>query len=254
MSQQTATAAVVDNKLVPITGASDSQTVVITAQGMTHRFQEYQGAGLSRVAVLVNAVFDGRHADPKAFALATGGMVEGTRSTIEGKRTDGPNTADARKFQAYVRQIWGAVRLGRLEMEGFSSNEVLVSAARMALAGKSSDGSLVPEWAPCDWQGTTDADKALDSVKKATSKAVKAAAEDEGIDDIMSISADQFAALKGKASKKLQEAAAVAKLASMEKRAAKIVDDLIASYGFDDAEAVLKSALELLPARMMQVA
>lgn len=239
----TATASVVENKLTPIAAAAEVVPAQFTAQAAINLFGDFTTA-VNSEAGRVCAVFQAfaiqaRNATAEEIKAATSGVVESTRITVDNKRTDTERTALARKFQSMARAIWGAFRFAGVsldEIRAYTNSQALYDAARKAL----SDAGI-------DWRGMLEADKAADKAKAELRKAAVEVAEETG-DDVLTLSPEQFAELRTKAQKKLAEKKAKAKLESMEKRAEKLAKDLIESYGIDDAETVLKMALEkLLP-------
>lgn len=241
---QTATATVVENKLEPISGAVDAVRLDFTPQAAINQFREFTIAvnegGNAVCRAIVNTVIQARNVTAKDFANATSAVVESTRFTVDNKRVDGDETALARKFQSMTRATFGAVVNGLLALEDIQSyrnSQQLYDDARKLLAE-----------CEIDWTGRTDAEKAKDKAHKANKKAVNEAAEEMGIDSgsILEMSADDIKALRDKAAVKLAEKEAKAKLESMEKRSKKLAKDLAESFGMDDAEHVLKRALEML--------
>ena len=222
-----------------------------------HRFDQYQHAGTGRAAALIAAVHDFDGETPEQVEIATKGVIEASRfKDSDGKWQDGNSTLDARKFVSYARAIWGAVRLGRLPgFESFSNNETLVKAARAALSGKDDDGKDTGE-TPCDWRGTSDAERQAKAERGKIAKAFKEVASEQFDDDgeLLTISPQQFAALQQEAKAKLSEKAAQKRLEKMEASAANIADRLLKDYGPDDAETVLKRAIEVLTARLCGIA
>lgn len=241
-----ATATIVEMKLSPIVAAIDSPTVQVTAQYLAGQFEEFDlsnsVAGQSARDILIATVRGSLPAEVKALALAITGMIEGTRSKDSaGKLTDGPNTAKARKFASMLQSVYGAIRFAGmpiLELEAHPSAQALYDASRDY---RKAAGNV-------DWKGTDEATKEATKAKLATKAAVQEAAEEGGIDtaDILTMDPEALKALQEAAKAKLATKAAADKLASMEKRAAKMAKDLIQSYGIDDAETVLKRALEMI--------
>jgi hypothetical protein len=246
----TATASVVENKLTPITAAAEVVPANFTAQAAVNLFGDFTNAVNSesgRVCAVFQAfVTQARNATAEELKAATAGVVESTRITVDNKRTDTERTALARKFQSMARAIWGAFRFAGVsldEIRAYTNSQALYDAARKAL----NDAGI-------DWRGMLEADKAADKAKAELRKAAAEVVEETG-DDVMTLTPEQFGELRTKAQKKLAEKKAKAKLESMGKRAEKLAKDLIDSYGIDDAEAVLKMALEkLLPVMVGQAA
>lgn len=239
---QVATLAVVEGKLAPITAAQDVVPSQFTAQAAINLFGEFttavNSAGGSQCRILQAFAYQSRNASQEEVRLALSGVVESTRISEENKRIDTAETPMARKFQSMARAIWGAIRFagfGLDEAGAYVNSQSLYDDCRKALAEHG-----------IDWKGLTDAEKAQSTAKKATVKAMKEVAEEEGADDVLALTPEQFSTLKAKAAAKLADKAAKAKLESMEKRAEKLAKDLVASYGLDDAESVLKAALENL--------
>jgi hypothetical protein len=239
---QVATAAVVANKLEPIGQAPELIGQVLTGQAGVNAWEAFEDAtnfsSKHVCSALVSFIVQGRNATPEDFANATSAAVESTRVANGEKREDTPRTPLARKFQSMARTIFGAVRTGTMaleEVQGFTNSQSLYDTARKVLAERQ-----------IDWKGISEAAKAADKAKREQRKAIVEAAEEDDIEDVLTLTPDQFKALKGKAAEKLKEKQARAKLESMEKRAAKMAKDLLASYGPDDAETVLKMALEQL--------
>lgn len=237
----TATASVVEGKLLPIAAAADAIPSQFTAQAAINLFSDFTTLVNSEAGavcqVFQSFVVQARNATAEEIKAATSGVVESTRITVDNKRTDTPTTALARKFQSMARAIWGAFRFGGLsldEIQAFRNSQALYDVSRKCLA----DAQL-------DWRGITEADKAANKAKAEMRKAAEEVAEESG-DDVLSLTPEQFTELRSKAAKKLAEKKAQAKLESMDKRASKLAKDLIDSYGIDDAEAVLKMALERL--------
>lgn len=236
-----ATAAVFDGKLEPIAKSEPLVGQQFTPQAALNLFAEFTTAVNSEAGavcrVIVNAMVQSRNASVEEFGNATKAIVESTRITIDNKREDTDTTALARKFQSMTRAIWGAIRGGFLSLDeasSFTNSQALYDTARKCLKD-----------AQIDWKGLADAEKEANAAKNAMRKAMTEAADEEG-DDVLTLTPEQFTALKSKAAKKLQEKQAQAKLESMEKRAEKIAADLVKSYGLDDAEHVLKLAMEKL--------
>lgn len=239
---QVATAAVIDGKLEPIQAAPEVIAKQFTAQAAINLFTEFtaavNNAGGTQCRILQSFAVQSRNASQDEIRLALQGLVESTRVKEGEKTVDTPATAMARKFQSMARAIWGAIRYASVSLDSFAgyvNSQVMYDDARKALT----DHGI-------DWKGLTDAEKAATTAKRATKAATKEAAEEEGIDDVLTLTPEQFTALKSKAAAKLAEKAAQDKLASMEKRAKKMAEDLAKSYGLDDAEYVLKLALENL--------
>lgn len=241
---QTATATVVENKLEPITGAVDVARVDFTPQAAINQFREFtiavNNGGAAVCAAIVNTVIQARNITAKDFANATSAVVESTRFTVDNKRVDGEDTALARKFQSMTRATFGALVNGLLALEDIQSyrnSQQLYDDARKLLAE-----------CEIDWTGRTDAEKAKDKAHKANKKAVNEAAEELGIDSgsILEMSAEDIKGLREVAARKLAEKEAKAKLEAMEKRSKKLAKDLAESFGLDDAEQVLKRALEMI--------
>lgn len=241
---QTATAAVVENKLTPISGAVDVAHVDFTPQAAINQFREFTNAvnngGTAVCAAIVNTVIQARNATAKEFANATSAVVESTRFTVENKRVDGEETALARKFQSMTRATFGAVVNGLLaleEVQAYRNSQQLYDDARRLLAE-----------CEIDWTGRTDAEKAKDKAHKANKKAVNEAAEELGIDSgsILEMKPEELTVLRETAKRKLAEKEAKAKLEAMERRSKKLAKDLAESFGLDDAETVLKRALEMI--------
>lgn len=237
-----ATAAVFDGKLEPIAKSEPLVGQQFTPQAALNLFSDFTTAVNSEAGavckVIVNAMIQSRNASVEEFGNATKAIVESTRITVDNKREDTDTTALARKFQSMTRAIWGAIRGGFLSLDEvmlFVNSQELYDTARKCLA----DAKL-------DWKGLSDAEKEQNAAKRTMRKAMAEAAEEETDGDILTLTPEQFTALKGKAAKKLAEKQAQAKLESMEKRAEKIAADLVKSYGLDDAEHVLKLAMEKL--------
>lgn len=239
-----ATATVVEHKLEPIAAAIDVRHVDFTPQAAINQFREFtiavNNGGAAVCSAIVNTVLQARNATAKDFANATSAVVESTRFTVDNKRVDGDETALARKFQSMTRATFGAVLNGLLALEdvqSYRNSQQLYDDARKLLAE-----------CEIDWTGRTDAEKAKDKAHKANKKAVNEAAEEMGIDSgsILEMSVDDIKALRSKAAEKLAEKEAKAKLEAMEKRSKKLAKDLAESFGPDDAETVLKRALEML--------
>ena len=239
---QVATLAVVENRLEPIAKGEPVVAKQFTAQAAINLFSEFtsvvNSAAGKQCSILQSFAVQTRNATVEEVRLALQGVVESTRETVDGKRTDTPGTPAARKFQSYARAIFGAVRFGSVSLDslaGYVNSQALYDDCRAALAEHG-----------IDWKGMLDTEKAANAAKREQKAAVKEAAEDDGIEDVLTLTPEQFTALKGKAAAKLAEKQAKAKLESMEKRAEKLAADLIKSYGPDDAEMVLKMALERL--------
>lgn len=237
-----ATLAVVENKLEPIKAAAEVVPSQFTAQAAINLYSEFttavNSAAGKQCQILQSFAYQTRNASQEEIRLALSGVVESTRVTVDNKREDTPETPMARKFQSMARAIWGAIRYAGMDLDSigaYVNSQQIYDDARECLKSRG-----------VDWKGLTDGEKAADAAKKATKAAVKAAAEDDGVEDLATLTPEQFTALKSKAATKLAEKQAKAKLASMEKRADKLAKDLIASYGLDDAESVLKMALERL--------
>jgi hypothetical protein len=238
---ETSTGMVVEAKLAPIAKADPVIPAQFTAQAAINLFSDFTTLVNSEAGavcqVFQSFVVQARNATADEIKAATSGVVESTRITVDNKRTDTPTTALARKFQSMARAIWGAFRFGGLsldEIQAFRNSQALYDVSRKCLA----DAQL-------DWRGITEADKAANKAKAEMRKAAQEVAEESG-DDVLTLTPEQFSELRGKAAKKLAEKKAQAKLESMDKRASKLAKDLIDSYGIDDAEAVLKMALERL--------
>lgn len=237
---QVETLAVVEGKLSPITASAEVVPSQFTAQAAINLYSEFttavNSAAGKQCSILQSFAIQSRNATQEEIRLALSGVVESTRVTVDNKREDTVETPMARKFQSMARAIWGAIRYAGFPLDGVSSyvnSQALYDDARAALKD-----------AGIDWKGLTDSEKAQAQAKKAQKSAVKEAAEDDGIEDLATLTPEQFTALKSKAQQKLAEKQAKAKLESMEKRAEKLAKDLIASYGLDDAEMVLKMAIE----------
>jgi len=237
-----ATAAVVDLKLSPIAKAEPIVGQQFTAQAALNLFERFTTVVNSEAGavtkVIIAVMVQARNATVEDFGLATKSVVESTRLTVDNKRIDTTATPLARKFQSMTRAIWGAIRSGYLsldEAQSFTNSQELYDVARGVLAD-----------AKIDWKGLSDAEKEQKAAKRDLKKAMAEVADEETDGDILTLTPEQFTALKGKAAKKLAEKQAQAKLESMEKRAEKIAKDLVASYGLDEAEHVLKMALEKL--------
>lgn len=250
---QVATLAVVENKLEPISAAAEVIPAQFTAQAAINLFQEFtiavNSAAGKQCAILQAFAIQTRNAEVSEVKSALSGLVESTRSTLDNKRQDGPETAMARKFQSMARAIFGAVRFagfGLMNVKDYVNSQLLYDDCRKALAD-----------AGIDWAGMLDTEKAKAKAHKEAKKAVDEAATEAGIDsgDILTLTPEQLASLKSAASAKIAQKKAKEKLESMEKRAEKLAAELIKSYGIDDAEAVLKMALEkLLPVMVGQAA
>jgi restriction endonuclease Mrr len=244
---KTATATVVEGKLEPIAAAADVVAPQFTAQAAINLFADFETAtkheGTAVCSVLIRTVIQARNCQADEFGAATKGLVESTRITVDNKRQDTDRTALARKFQSMARAIWGAFRFADVsldEIQTYGNSQALYDAARKALAERQ-----------IDWAGMLDADKEAARAKSAMRKAVLEVVSEEGESDLAAMTPEQFGAVKSKAKAKLAEKQAKAKLESMEKRAEKLADDLVKSYGFDGAEEVLKRALERLPAMLL---
>lgn len=241
----TATNAVVEFKMLPIAAAvqGDEPQVQFSPQAAMNQWQEFKSATLAGnsgvCAAIVATVVQARNATVKEFALATSGVVESTRSTVDNKRIDGPDTPLARKFQSMTRATFGAVVNGVLsieEVQEHRNSQALYDLARKLLAE-----------CAIDWSGTSDASKAAAKAKKANTKAVNEAAEELGIDSgsILEMGQDELALLKEKAADKLNQAAAKAKLESLEKRAKAVVTAL-KGLNLDEALSVLTRAQQII--------
>jgi hypothetical protein len=235
-----ATLAVVEGQLSPITAAPELIGKQFTAQAAINLFAEFTTAVNSAAGAQCQAfqsfAQQSRNATAEEVRLALSGVVESTRITVDNKREDTDATPMARKFQSMARAVWGAVRFGGISLDlvsSYSNSQSLYDDCRTALKEHG-----------IDWKGLTDGEKAADQAKKATKAAMKEVLSEEGDDDALTLTPEQFTALKAKAKVKLAEKQAKAKLESMEKRAEKLAKDLIASYGVDDAEMVLKMAIE----------
>lgn len=250
---QVATAVVVDGKLDPISKSEPIVPAQFTAQAAINLYSEFttavNSAAGKQCAILQSFAIQTRNADVGEVKSALSGVVEYTRSTVDNKRQDGPETPMARKFQSMARAIFGAVRFagfGLMNVKDYVNSQALYDDCRKALAD-----------AGIDWSGMLDADKVKAKAHKEAKKAVDEAATEAGIDssDILTLTPEQLASLKSAASAKIAQKKAKEKLESMEKRAEKLAADLIKSYGIDDAETVLKMALEkLLPVMVGQAA
>jgi len=237
---QVATLAVVEQRMEPIAKGDPVVAKQFTAQAAINLFTEFttavNTAAGKQCAAFQSFAVQTRNASIEEVRLALQGVVESTRETVDGKRTDTPATPMARKFQSMARAVFGAIRFGSVSLDevgAYVNSQALYDDCRAALAEHG-----------IDWRGMLDTEKAANAVKREHRAAVKDAAEEDGIEDVLTLSPEQFTALKGKAAKKLAEKQAKAKLESMEKRAEKLAADLLKSYGPDDAETVLKMALE----------
>lgn len=240
-----ATLAVVENKLTPISAAIIAPTVTVTSQYLTGQFEEFTAsnavAGYSMRDILAATVRGSLQAEIKELSLAFTGMIEGTRVKEGEKTIDGPRTAAARKFASWVKSVYGAVRFAGmpiLTLDGYVSADAMYADS---VKFRKEAGNI-------DWKGTDEATKEAGKVKKATGKAVIEALEDDGKDpvDVLTLSPEDFAKIKAAAAVKLKETAAKDKLAKMEAKAVKLAKSLVADFGLDDAETVLKRALESL--------
>jgi len=237
---QVATLAVVEGKMLPISAQPDLVPSQFTAQAAINLYTEFttavNSAAGKQCSILQSFAIQSRNASQDEIRLALAGVVESTRITVENKREDTTATPMARKFQSMARAIWGSIRYAGFSLDvvgAYVNSQSLYDDCRQALKD-----------AGIDWKGLTDGEKAATQAKKETKSAMKAAADDEGVEDVLTLSPEQFTALKSKAAQKLAEQKAKDKLTSMEKRAEKLAKDLIASYGLDDAETVLKMAIE----------
>lgn len=239
------TAQVVDLKMSPIGAAVALTGSQFTPQAAMNQWEEFRAAtrdGGSAVAkAIINTVVQARNATAKEFALATSGVVESTRFTVDNKRVDSNETALARKFQSYTRAAFGAVINGLIsleEVQAYSNSQALYDDAR----------KLLSECA-IDWTGTSDAEKAAAKAKKANSKAVNDAAEELGIDSgsILEMGRDELELLREKAAEKLSQAQAKAKLEALERKAKALVKSL-EGLSMDDAFSVLNRAQAIIAA------
>lgn len=246
-----ATLSVVEHKLMPITAAVSTPTVQVTAQYLTGQFEEFTVSsaisGHSMRDILAATVRCSLPAEIKDLELACSGLIQSTRkldatgAQISGKDGDGERTGAARKFASWVKSVYGAVRFAGMsekEFDGFASADSLYAAS---VKYRDAAGNI-------DWKGVDGTTRDATKAKKATKAAVQEAAEDSGIDtaDILTMPPEDLAKLQAAAKVKLAESAAKAKLAAMEKAAGKLVKTLAKEYGIDDAETVLKRALEML--------
>jgi len=234
------TLAVVTGKLEPIGPAAELVGQQFTPQAALNLFHEFTTAVNSAAGAQCQAfqsfAIQSRNATAEDVRLALSGVVESTRITVDNKRQDTESTPMARKFQSMARAVWGSIRFGGMSIDvvtSYVNSQSLYDDCRAALDEHG-----------IDWKGLTDSEKAHREAARASKAAMKEAAEEEGADDVLSLTPEQFTALKSKAAVKLAEKQAKAKLESMEKRAEKLAKDLVASYGLDDAETVLKMAIE----------
>lgn len=240
-----ATASVVEMKLKPIAAAVDTPTVQVTAQYLIGQFDEFSAssavAGHSMRDILAATVRGCLPAEIAEVSLALTGLKEATRVKEGEKTVDGPRTGAARKFASWIQSVYGAIRFAGMsakELDGYASADAMYAAS---VEYRKQAGGI-------DWKGNTEAEKEAAKAKKAKAKAVAESAEDAGMDadDILTMNAEQLAELQKAAKAKLAEKEATAKLESLEKKAKKIAADLVKVYSLDDAEGVLKRALEML--------
>ena len=258
----TATATVTDGKLAPMQKQGDALIVGqnITAQALIDDFNTFKTAELEgqkkACAAIIHAALIGRNASHSEFGLATSGMVESTRTKdADGKAVDGPDTKMARKFQSYVRNVWGAIKHQRMspeKVEGYTNSQKLYEDASLALDGKvriADKLEIVPEWPGIRWDGELlEVIEKRNAARKNT-KAVTQAAEEMGLQgttmaDLLSLSPEQVSALKANAEKLRRDEEQKKRLDKINKRIEKLAKDLYSEYGADDAEHILKAALE----------
>lgn len=241
-----ATAQIVEMKLSPIAASVIVPPVHITAQYLIGQFDEFSAssavAGHSMRDILAATVRASLPAEVAELSLAMTGLKESTRGKdSDGKMQDGPRTAAARKFASWVQSVYGAIRfagMGASEIDGYASADAMYQAS---VKYRKEAGEI-------DWRGMSEAEKAAGKAKKAKAAAVSEAADEAGMDadDILTMTTDQLAELQKQAKVKLAEKEATAKLENLEKKAKKIAADLVKVYSLDDAEGVLKRALEML--------
>lgn len=241
-----ATLSVVEGKLEPVTSAPITKPTAITAQYLSGQFEEFSLSkaisGHSMRDILAATVRGALPAEVAELSLACTGLIEGTRTKdAAGKSADGERTAAARKFTSWVKSVYGAIRfagMSSIELDGYASAEAMYAAS---VDYRKAAGNI-------DWKGTDEATKEAGKAKKAAKGAIEEAAEESGIDtaDVLTLLPEDLAKLQAAAKVKLAESAAKAKLAAMEKAAGKLVKSLAKEYGIDDAETVLKRALEML--------
>lgn len=243
---KTATATVVEMKLSPISAAIVTPTAVVTAQYIIGQFDQFDAAkavsGYSMRDILISTVHGILPGEVKEISLACTGLIEGTRTKgPDGKPCDGDRTAAARKFASWIKSVYGAIRwaaMSEKELAGFASAEAIYAAS---VAYRKAAGDV-------DWKGVDAATKEAASERKEKAAAVSEAAGEAGLDSaaLLTMTPDQFAALQQDAAETLAKKAAIAKLEALEKKAKKIAADLVKAYSLDDAEGVLKRALEMI--------
>lgn len=246
-----ATLMVVEGKLDPITSAPIGKTAIITAQYLTGQFEQFDAAkavsGYSMRDILIATVHQMLPAEINEVELACSGLIEGTRKVdangakIPGKEGEGERTDAARKFASWLKSVYGAIRFSGMsekDLPFYRSAEDIYAASReyRKLAGD------------INWKGVDAATREAKSATSAKAKAVKEVLDENGDDiaTLLTMTPEQHAALQAEAAKKLAEKEAVAKLEALEKKAKKIAGELVKAHGLDDAESVLKRALEMI--------
>jgi hypothetical protein len=173
----TATAAVVENHMEPVTRVIPAPQLTVTGQGLYDRFIKPDSADVSRMTAIRELV---QSADALAMAGSTDKMVELARAADladgvpekemkDGKerRTRGPKEANAMNVRTIIRQVWGALK--------FASYHHITDETGWLAASKMAKEALGKD--KIDWKGEalkTDADKARAKLQAATKAETKA--------------------------------------------------------------------------------